>query len=203
MRNKVIIILSIATVFNFIYSCCGKCDPATIYKYEITSLAVKNIDLNKNTSERDSASKDSFGLNIILKGTVIAFHSTNWWSSNALYATSCPDCDPDAAVTDDAIKSLKIISLDNWNDSFPKNTDITSKFRRYLGMSTNFFLTTPIDSGLATLRYSSFNTKYPETDFHLILQDTSTSTQTANLQVQLTLNSGKRMIVNNRLIHLY
>lgn len=146
MKRKyaVFIILFALPLLDVFYACCT-CNYETEKKRYINSgFSITNIDNSGETAIESSAeniNKKAYGIRLKINRESLTFHkkhTTQYLFTSSAYAMSC-DCPPTISYSPyDTIQSIKIITLQNFNNDKPANTEITEYFktpRKYLDVS--------------------------------------------------------------------
>ncbi len=137
MKTKLVILfLLLLPIVDLFFACCP-CDVTTKHvKYSHKTLSLKNLDNsgeNAIESEASELNKNAYGIRLYLareKNTIAQnIKQINSIFIQSAYATSC-ECPPEYIFSaSDSIISIKIFTLNNFDNQHFENSDITDYFR--------------------------------------------------------------------------
>ena len=143
MKTKLIILFLLLTpIVDVFYSCCD-CPETKNYKYSHKALLLKNLDNSgKKVIESESLqlNKNAYGIRIYLtreKNLVARARQVNNVFVQSAYAFSCECLVPEFVYApSDSITSIKIFTINDFDDRHSENSDITDYFRIAHSFST-------------------------------------------------------------------
>jgi hypothetical protein len=195
MKKKLIILfLLLVPIIGVFYSCCD-CKPPVPASYSHKTLLLKNLDNNgKWAVETDSLqiNKNAYGIRFYLtreKDIIACERQINSIFIQSAYAFSVPDCYDYIYSATDRIVSIKIFTLNDFDNQHSGNSDITDYFRVAQTYSN-------VDEFLKTLNYSyewnEFETfPWKNLIFDLMLMVAPTATNNQQFKVQVELSDGR------------
>ena len=131
--KKPLIILMTIFVIRVLVSCCD-CLDSTYLKYTFDSIETVHIDnsgQNPNYISSGTIPKEAYGIQIQQTLKQIALNDYKISGFSSAYATSC-DCPPEFQYSaQDSIIGLRIITLNDFNNTHSSNSDIGEYFSIY------------------------------------------------------------------------
>ena len=195
MRKKLIILffLLVPIVSALFHSCCN-CDVETQHEnYSHKAMFLKNLDnIGAKIIESESLqlNKNAYGIRLYLereKVVVACAKPINSIFIQSAYATSCK-CPPEFLYfPNDSIVSIKVFTVNNFDNQHLENSDITDYFRVAGSYST-------IDSYVANMRYTyadDFEYRGRELKLDLLLMTAPTANNKQRFEVQVALSDGR------------
>lgn len=181
MIKKALIIIVTVGVISLIQSCCTE-----EYRYKWTNFYFEIID---NTGEypvltdEKEINKNALGFRVTLQDTVM-YLAQNFKLINACYSTSCAE----EFTRPHNLSSVKIKSLLEYSENYPKDSDITELF---MARDSDNFNSTyiSIEEMISKVNESSYNYN-GYINFDLYLTDTTAIIGEQRFDVQLTLSDG-------------
>ena len=135
-RSYVLLIVLFALpLLDVFYSCCNCNDDVVDHYYSFSDFSVKNIDnsgQNPLESEQEEINKNAYGIRLYINKELLSNSekSTNnkcYLFSSSAYAFSC-DCDFSSYNLVNPIQSIKIFTLQDFNNEKLANSDISEYF---------------------------------------------------------------------------
>jgi len=195
MKKKLIILffLLVPIVSALFHACCP-CDVQTQHKnYSHKALYLKNLD---NSGEKAietellQLNKNAYGIRIYLEREKVVIARTKKINSifiQSAYATSC-ECPPEFLYfPNDSIVSIKIFTINNFDNQHSENSDITAYFRVAGSYST-------VESHVANMRYTyEYDFEYwgQELKLDFLLMTAPTANNKQQFEIQVTLSDGR------------
>jgi hypothetical protein len=136
--KRIIILINIICLFSIISNSCGQCDTSNLkYKwdtFDLIKLKITSVENDRITfKEIDTTSypSEKFGIQIKMNGYTIAYrnHTKYNWIQDC--NAQLFDCFNDY-TTDNNIAEIKIITISNFDNQHPKNSDISDYFQAAL-----------------------------------------------------------------------
>ena len=116
----------------FIVGCCD-CPPTEYFDYSNCSMQVKNLDnagAKPVAASSDTISKEAYGIQLsIERSEGICSHQTLPLFSSTSYALTKCKCDYEVHEYLDSASSISIITLNDFDQAHPSNSDITAYFK--------------------------------------------------------------------------
>lgn len=132
MKKPLIILMTIFAI-RVLVSCCD-CLDSTYLKYTFDSIETVHIDnsgQNPNYINSGTIPKEAYGIQIQQTLRQIALNDFKISGFSSAYATSC-DCPPEFQYfAQDSIIGLRIITLNDFNNTHSSNSDISEYFSIY------------------------------------------------------------------------
>ena len=204
MKKKLIILffLLVPIVSALFYACCH-CDVQTQHKnYSHKALLLKNLD-NSGKKAIETAllqlNKNAYGIRLYMEREKVITSRTEKINSifiQSAYATSC-ECRPEFLYfPNDSIVSIKIFTINKFNNQHSENSDITDYFRVAGSYST-------VESYIANM-HNTYASGYvhgieyceQELKLDLLLMTAPTVNNKQQFEVQVTLSD--RRILNQQ-----
>ncbi len=197
MKKKVMIIFLSTVVMQMIISCCD-CPELTKFQYKFEYATVFNLDNSGATSviSESPISKNAYGIKLQLGLRQLSSQGRKHFSLfNQAYAMCC-FCGPDTVISlRDTITSLKITTINSFDNNHPKGSDVTDLFRV---LKYNTYIT--IDSVIAQ---PAIYYKRTETDFlEMYLFTPPSQPGEYSFQVDIALSNNTHMLASTKSIEL-
>jgi hypothetical protein len=191
-KKWIILIFLLVPIVNLFYSCV--CDVTTKYRsYSHKTLLLINLDNSgKQTIETESSqiNKNAYGIRLYLtreKNTVACTKQMHSIFVQSAYATSIV-CPPEYIYSPtDSILSIKIFTLNNFDNQNSENSEITDYFRVAHSYST-------VENYVANMYYTyedNFEYWWQEMEIDLLLMTAPTANNKQQFEVQITLSDGR------------
>jgi hypothetical protein len=177
------------------HSCCN-CDVETQHEnYSHKAIFLKNLDNSGEKaieSESLQLNKNAYGirLNLVREKVVIArAKQINSFFIQSAYATSC-ECPPEFLYfPNDSIVSIKIFTVNKFDNQHSENSDITDFFIIAGSFST-------VESYVANMNYTyadDFEYWGQELQLDLLLMTAPTANNKQQFEIQVTLSDGRTL----------
>jgi hypothetical protein len=199
MKKKLIILFFLLVpISSVIFHACCPCDVETQRRnYSHKALLLKNLDNSGEKAIETEAlqlNKNAYGIRLYLereKIVVARTKSINSFFIQSAYATSC-ECPPEFLYyPNDSIVSIKIFTVNNFDNQHLENSDVTDYFRVAGSYST-------IESYVAKMRYTfasdyAYGFEYWEQEFKLdlLLMTAPTANNKQQFEIQVALSDGR------------
>jgi hypothetical protein len=192
MRTKLVIVfLFLLPIIDLFYSCCD-CDvTAEKVSYSHKTLLLKNLNNNAEypiETETVRLNKSAYGIRLYLTREQNATACTKPVNSifiQSAYAFSC-ECPPERIYTaSDSIVSIKIFTINNFDDNHSENSDVTDCFKIRHSYSS-------IEDYVANERYTYEDYFKTPLTIDLLLMNVPTADNNQQFKVQVVL-SDKRI----------
>ncbi|GHT22338.1 hypothetical protein AGMMS4957_12430 [Bacteroidia bacterium] len=176
-KIKVLIfILLVLPLVDVLYSCCGCGDVKIAHlNYLYKSFSLKNLDNGGESavvSDLEQINKNVYGIRVFLQVEKIApkksGSSTRLGFISPAYATICFECPEEIFSPRDSVTSVKVFTLNDFDEEKSKNSDISEYFKvahsfssiddyeRYLNLEYDYM---PVDY---TIRFDFLLMKAPQ-----------------------------------------
>lgn len=188
--HALLIVLFALPLLDVFYSCCS-CDDSVNYYYSYSDFSVKNIDnsgKNPLESNEPQINKNAYGIRLNISKELLAHtekktNKNRYMFSSSAYAFSC-DCDYSTYSAFHKIQSIKIFTLQNFNDEKPANSDISEYFNVIHSYKT-------IDESIDNIN-SSFSRVYPNSNVDYLLMNAPSYEKTNHqFRIEITLSNGE------------
>ena len=195
MKKKLIILFFLLVpIASVLFHACCPCDVETQHeKYSHKAMFLKNLDNSGEKaieSEALQLNKNAYGirLNLVREKVVIArAKQINSFIIQSAYATSC-ECPPEFLYfPSDSIVSIKIFTVNNFDNQHSENTDISGYFRVAGSYST-------VESYVTNMRNNyadDFDYWGRELKLDLLLMTAPTANNKHQFEVQVALSDGR------------
>ena len=199
MKKKLIILFFLLVpIANGLFQSCCDCNVETQHEnYSHKTMFLKNLDNSgENAIESESLqlNKNTYGIRLYLEReeTVIACAKRiNSIFIQSAYATSC-ECPPEFLYyPSDSIISIKIFTVNNFDNQHSNNSDITDYFRVAGSYST-------VESYVTNMRYTlaseyAYGIDYWEQELKLdlLLMTAPTANNKQQFEIQVALSDGR------------
>ncbi len=194
MIKKALLIVIVVNLISTFQSCCSE-----DYTYKWTGFRVQMIDnsgIEPTISENKHIPKKALGLRISMLDTVF-FIARNFKIINTCYATSCGE----SYTRLHDLNSIFIITLNDYSDHIPAETNITSLFRARLATDINKEYI-PINDIVAEIN-NGYNHSKQMPDFDLYLMDTSCIGGQQQFEISFILSDGSVFTKQTEIVELY
>ena len=128
--RKIILLLLFPLMADVLVACCN-CDESAVYHYTVEKMDMVSLD-NSGSQPRTIVSgnvpKKAYGIRIQMPVKFARNTKGIPFISNSAYALSCR-CFNDQYLSKDSIVSVKVFSLNAFDNLHPVNTDITDYFK--------------------------------------------------------------------------
>ena len=196
MRTKLTItFLLLFPIVSVFYSCV--CDVTTKYEsYFHATLRLKNLDNSGEKvieTETLQINKNAYGIRLYLtreRSIVACAQQGNFIFIQSAYATSI-ECPPEYMYSPkDSIVSIKILTLNNFDDTHPANSEITDYFRAAHSYSK-------IEDYISSIYYTygddnEFeNSRNKEVILDLLLMTAPTTDNKQQFEIRVALSDGR------------
>ena len=195
MKKKLIILFFLLVpIASVLFHACCPCDVETQHgNYSHKAIFLKNLD-NRGEKAIESESlqlnKNAYGIRLYLtreKNVVACVKQMNSFFIQSAYATSC-ECPPEFLYfPSDSIVSIKIFTVNNFDNQHSENLDITDYFKVAGSYST-------IGSYVANMNYTyadDFEYRGQELTLDLLLMTAPTANNKQQFEIQVTLSDGR------------
>jgi hypothetical protein len=184
-------------VASVLFHACCPCDVETKHEnYSHKAIFLKNLDNSGEKaieSESLQLNKNAYGIRLYLereKVVVAQAKPINSIFIQSAYATSC-ECPPEFLYfPSDSIVSIKIFTVNNFDNQHLENSDVTDCFR--VGVSST------IESYVAKMRYTyaidyAYGVEYwvQELKLDLLLMTAPTANNKQQFEIQVALSDGR------------
>lgn len=181
-------------IASILFHACCPCNVETQHgNYSHKAMSLKNLDNSGEKaveSESSELIKNAYGIRLYLTREKIVIASAKQINSffiQSAYATSC-ECPPEFLYfPSDSIVSIKIFTVNNFDNQHSGDSDITGYFRVAGSYST-------IESNVANMRYTyadDFEYWGRELKLDLLLMATPTANNKQQFEVQVILSDGR------------
>jgi hypothetical protein len=197
-KKSIILFLLLVPIAELFYSC-GPCDDITTkhISYSHKTIFLKNLDNSgAQAVETDSLqlNKNVYGIRLYLtkeKNTVAHTKPINSIFTQSAYAFH-RECPPEYIFSpSDSIKSIKIFTLNTFDNQHAKNSDITSYFRIAHSYSK---IEDYVKNMAFTYEYNSDFETFPEKDvmrIDLLLMTAPKTSNNQQFKIQVVLSDGR------------
>jgi len=195
MRKRFVISFLLLVPIVSVFNSCLECKPPTPASYSHNTLLLKNLD-NSGASavetENLQINKNAYGIRLYIiteKRTFACEKQTNSFFIQSAYATSVPDCYDYIYSAIDSIVSIKIFTLNDFDNQHSENSDITDYFRVAQAYSS-------IEEYAKNINYThecnDFETlPWKDIRIDLFLMTTPTTTNNQQFKIQVKLSDGR------------
>lgn len=122
-------------LLDVVYACCNCTDHTEEKSYKISGLSISNIDnsgVEAVETSSETVNKNAYGIRLKVDRESLALnqkHNNLYLFTAGAYAMSC-DCPPETMYfPQDKVESIKIVTLNDFNDEKPANSDVTEYFK--------------------------------------------------------------------------
>jgi hypothetical protein len=202
--KKIIAILTLPLIASIVISCCDCLTATVIANYSHCGLTLENLDnsgANAIVSTTNQIPKKAYGLRFSIeqiKNSCAAKTNRSFFiaSTYAFSSCECPPTNEYKAL--DVIESIKITTLNDFDASHLKNSDISAYFFKYQG--NNFI---KLDDYVATLKDQStlYDLEIPLT-FDLLLMTPPANAVEHQFEVTINLSDKRVLKAKTELIKL-
>jgi hypothetical protein len=188
MFKKIFFVLAFALAAQLIVACVNcNCAPIRTIHFTNKGILLKNMDAalpHPMVTNAGIISSSNYGIQVqlITEQLTLIKRRITWGLMQSAYACSCPD---DDFITKEDISSLKIFSINDFDASHPKNTDVSLYFKakRYNTMVT-------IDEYIKSLKDPSYFSTIPFYE-GIFLQIAPNTGAKHKFKVTITLSDGR------------
>ena len=193
-KRLIVLFFLLVPVASFIfYSCCPCHIETQNGNYTHKTLFLKNLDNSGEKaveSESLQLNKNAYGIRLYLEREKIAVSHAKQINSifiQSAYATKC-DCPPEFLYfPSDSVVSIKIFTINKFDNQHLENSDITDYFRVAHSFST-------VENFVANLHYifaDDFEYWGQELKLDLLLMTAPTANNKHQFEIQVTLSDGR------------
>jgi len=198
MKKKLIILFFLLVpVVSVLFHACCHCDVVTQHRnYSHKAIFLKNLDNSGEKaieSESLQLNKNAYGIRLYLereKIVLVRAKPINSIFIQSAYAISC-ECPPEFLYfANDSIVSIKIFTVNNFDNQYLENSDVTDYFR--VGVSST------IESYISNMRYTYasdyvYGVEYWEQEIKLdlLLMTAPTANNKQQFEIQVALSDGR------------
>ena len=198
MKKKLIILFFLLVpIASVIFHSCWSCDPQISVIYSHKTLLVKNLDNSKEKpieTEALQINKNAYGIRLYLERekfvVACAKPANSFFIQSAYAAVDPPDCPDYNFSANDTIISIKISTLNNFDNQHLENSDVTDYFKVAGSFST-------IESYVANMHYTfedyvEFEKSWgKEVVIDFLLMSAPTANNKQQFEVQVALSDGR------------
>ena len=198
MKKKLVILsFLLVPIASVIFHSCWNCDPQKSVSYSHKTLLVKNLDNSKEKTIETEAiqiNKNAYGIRLYLtreKYVVACAKPVNSFFIQSTYAAvDPPDCPGYIFSSNDTIVSIKLFTLNKFDNQHSENSEITNYFK--IGHSYS-----SIEDYVAKIRYIyedyvDFEKSWgQELIIDLLLMTAPTTNNLHQFKIQVNLSDGR------------
>lgn len=169
-------------------SCCD-CDEPLMANFTYKNLSIEHLD-NSGTepiSTNESVLKTAYGIRLTINREEIAnLNHTKFLFMQSAYAISCDDCAEKKFLPKDSITSIRIITLNDFDENHPADSDISAYFKVY-----KFRVYSTISEHIETFlnHYINYPSQFESEDDFLLMNAPTINTQHA-FKIEIHLSDG-------------
>lgn len=132
--KKILLLLLLPFVTEFLAGCCGRCDtplPGTYTNNLLTVAAIDNSGEHWKLSGTSPVIKTAYGIQLQISRKQIVRNALKPGAlfSRSAYALSCRPCDKADLSPKDTIVDIQVISFNDFDDTHLANADISAYFK--------------------------------------------------------------------------
>jgi hypothetical protein len=189
MTKKLFLLLLFPFMVDLAISCCNCLDTLT-HHYTNKTIVVSALDNSGQKPQEISAGsvfKTAFGIRIqLIREKTACINKPPIVFGQATYAYHCKCPPTDEFLPDDSITTIKVLTLSNFNNDHPANSDVSFYFKVF---RSDYFYT--IDDYLKYIGATFYNETELQFDFNMLLMTPPASGGAHQFRVQFILSDGR------------